>query len=699
MCDVTPEPLTIASLQRQHHALGRILRALGAIDQLQSTLDVIALACAEALEAVSASVVLHETPSAPPLVGALRPVPLVVPATPSGDACGLACDGADAAGGTLITLPLARCGHLLGTFQVRRHDGAAPFSVGEIAFARQVAEQAIVAIGRVRREADARRRVEHAEALREIGRELNAELDFARFLTVMRRVVARLVDHESCWLALWDEATDDLDFRLYIDDGERRPEMEIHLGRGLGLAWALVDERQTLRVPDYLGECARRGVLSTPAGSSPRTTTNPWLGVPLLTGGRIVGAMAVQRKILPFSEDDAAMLESLAGQIAAALENARLYSEARQLALCDPLTGLANHRHLHERLDDELARVAALEQPLAAVMIDLDNFKLLNDTYGHPIGDHVLLQVARALQDEAGPGDTIGRYGGDEFLAILPGADAPVALAYIERVRARVGQVSTGLGGHAAIPLTLSTGVAVYPHDARLRHDLVRLADQALYTSKHVGGRTVVTTNMRATLPDPTAHMAFEVIEGLVLAVDAKDHYTALHSIVVAEAAVVLARALGLPNREVAILHTAGMLHDVGKISIPDHILRKPGPLDEEEWRVMRQHVEFSELIVRGVPGLQDMLEPIMHHHERWDGRGYPQGLAGEAVPLLGRIMIVADAYSAMTLDRPYRRGLPCELALEHLRAGAGTQFDPALVAVLCQAETHNQLCQMLLAS
>src|SRR4029078_12590866 len=133
-------------------------------------------------------------------------------------------------------------------------------------------------------------------------------------------------------------------------------------------------------------------------------------------------------------------------------------------------------------------------------------------------------------------------------------------------------------------------------------------------------------------------HAGFDVVEGLVRAVDAKDHYTVAHSRVVADTAVALAEALGLAQCALAILRTAGLLHDVGKISIPDRILRKPAPLSEEEWQGMRQHVEVSELILRGVPGLEEILEPVMHHHERWDGRGYPRGLAGEGVPLLGRI-------------------------------------------------------------
>ena len=180
------------------------------------------------------------------------------------------------------------------------------------------------------------------------------------------------------------------------------------------------------------------------------------------------------------------------------------------------------------------------------------------------------------------------------------------------------------------------------------------------------------------------------MVEGLVLAVDAKDGYTVVHSAVVADIATLLAEELGLSARDCAIVRTAGLLHDVGKISIPDRVLRKPAPLNTDEWSIMRQHVEFGELIIRGVPGLRDILDPVRHHHERWDGGGYPRGLVGESVPILGRIMILADAYSAMTLDRPYRRGLTVEAALEQIRAGAGSQFDPHLTALLCEVlERH----------
>jgi diguanylate cyclase (GGDEF)-like protein/putative nucleotidyltransferase with HDIG domain len=667
--EATPASRTGDRVQRRYAALERIFDALVSDDDLQRTLAAIAAATATAVAADRAWFALDDGSSAQLALSDSPTSPAPLP-----ERCAT----------VSIAIPLLYNGSSHGTFHLVRQRPARPFTAADITFARETAARAGLAIERGLRDAEPRRRAERAEALREIGRVLSAELDFDRFHTVAQEQVARIVDHGSCWLALWDEEAGELDCRFYMADGVHRPDMQRRLTRGTGLAWVLVDERKTLNTPDYVAECQRRTLHATNYGTAPRTATNPWLGVPLLAGGRLVGVMAVQRLGRAFSDEEASTLELLAGQIAAALENARLYAEARQLASRDPLTGLANHRALHERIDAELAQSAATGQPFAVIMADLDNFKLFNDTYGHPVGDQVLRIVADTLCSEAAPSDSVGRYGGDEFLVILPGADATGALAYIARVRERLAHHHPALGETSAIPLALSSGIAVYPHDAQQRHALIALADSALYASKRGGGRTVVSAGGHAATLDLAAHTGFGVVEGLVLAVDTKDQYTVAHSQLVADTAALLGELLGLPDRDVAILRTAGLLHDVGKVSIPDRILRKPARLTREEWQVMRQHVEFGELIIRGVPSLQDILEPVMHHHERWDGKGYPRGLAGEEVPLLGRIMIVADAYSAMTLDRPYRRGLSLADALAQLRAGAGTQFDPHLVAVLC---------------
>ena len=663
-----------ARVLRQNDALLRILAALGAGGEIGATLAMILEAIVAALRAERGWLVLDAAATT-----------LVPDRSRIGPPAALASpDGADER--VSLEVPLLSGGCSRGSLVLTRQRSVGAFSPLDAIFARDVAAQVVVALDRAERDAAAAQRVVRAEVLREIVQELSAELDLGRFLEVTREQIARLIDHEGYWLALWDAEAGELDCRFYMADGAPRPEMRRRLPRGTGLAWALVDERRTLNVADYLGECRRRDLHATGYADEPRETTNPWLGVPLLAGGRLVGAMAIQRINRPFGEEDAAVLELLAVQIAVALENARLYSEARQLASTDPLTGLANHGHLQEQLDVEIARATRLGLPLATIMADLNNFKLFNDTYGHPAGDRVLRLVADALLAESRMADIVGRYGGDEFLILLPGVDDVGAAAFVERAQARLGALAPLLGEASAVPLAISAGIAVYPHDARHRHDLIGLADSALYSSKRGGGRTVVTAGSHAATLDLAAHTSFGVVEGLVLAVDAKDGYTVVHSAVVAEIAMLIAERLGLSERERAIVRTAGLLHDVGKISIPDRILRKPAPLNKEEWSIMRQHVEFGELIIRGVPGLRDILDPVRHHHERWDGGGYPRGLVGEEVPLLGRIMIMADAYSAMTLDRPYRRGLTVEAALEQMRAAAGTQFDPRLTELLCEA-------------
>ncbi len=605
-----------------------------------------------------------------------------------------------AAGAVPITLGDERLG-VLTVGKRARHE----FTSHDATILARLATHAALAVHNARLFAAAQERAARLEVLNDIARELSTEIDFDRFLGSIWGHVRRITPVDGCWVSLWDAANDELQYCLYIDRGERLREAETPQKRGtsMGLAWAVLDEARPIRVADYTTECQRRNLI--PSGPNPDLDHTPWLGLPLQINGHLVGAMAVWRRE-HFADEETATLATLANQIAATLENARLYREARTLAVTDALTGLLNHRHMQERFDQELARAARHGQSLAVVMLDLDNFKLFNDTYGHPAGDQILRATAAILRAATRTTDIIARYGGDEFCLILPQTDQAGALELVERVQEHCrnlrlqGESRAGLPAprRDEIPLRVSAGIAVYPQDAKDRHELVTRADVALYANKrggrpHVGTGPLTSEGVDLSL---VTSASFGVIEGLVLAVDAKDQYTVAHSQLVADTAVLLAKALCLPEASIATLQAAGMLHDVGKISIPDRILRKPGPLNNEEWQVMRQHVEFSELIIRGAPGLQDILEPVMHHHERWDGQGYPRGLAGEAVPLLGRIMIVADAYSAMVLDRPYRRGLSVAQAVEQLQAGAGSQFDPGLIAILCDTISRAALQEIV---
>jgi putative nucleotidyltransferase with HDIG domain len=236
------------------------------------------------------------------------------------------------------------------------------------------------------------------------------------------------------------------------------------------------------------------------------------------------------------------------------------------------------------------------------------------------------------------------------------------------------------------VPVRVSIGTAIYPLDSALRMELISLADAAMYASKRGGGNTATLAHTTDSAFLAAQNTTFSVLEGLLNTVDAKDHYTRIHSEQVAQHSLALAELLGLGSEAKRSLRIAGLLHDVGKIGIPDRILRKPGPLNEEEGEAIRQHPLLGEMIIREVPHLTEILDAVKHHHERFDGSGYPRGAQGEQIPFMARVIAIADAYSAMTLDRPYRRALTNEEAVAELRKGVGGQFDPELVEPFIRA-------------
>lgn len=422
-------------------------------------------------------------------------------------------------------------------------------------------------------------------------------------------------------------------------------------------------------------------VLSTAAIGEPPPNIPPHLlVVPLLSRRHMVGLMGLMGDGgASCCEAKAQVVQGIGSQVGVALENARRYEEAKYLADRDPVTGLLNHRAIHQRMEQELKRSQRGGQQLSIVMMDMDEFKLFNDTYGHPVGDQVLRNVASLLVRTARASDIIARYGGDEFVAILPETDTDSAVIMAERLRSVLAEHPyTALDG-TAVPLHMSFGVATYPRDSRNSNELVGFADTNLYHSKHHGGDVI--TSGDSQISDGSAkNGTFGVLDGLVTAVDNKDHYTRQHSEGVTEYALAIAGALGLSEESCRTLRIAGLLHDVGKIGVPDSILRKPGKLDDQERGVVQQHAQLGEMIIKEVPNIADVLAAVGSHHERFDGHGYPRGLQDGEIPLLGRILAVADAYSAMTTDRPYRKRLSEEDAEAELRRVAGSQLDPELV-------------------
>jgi diguanylate cyclase (GGDEF)-like protein len=362
---------------------------------------------------------------------------------------------------------------------------------------------------------------------------------------------------------------------------------------------------------------------------------------------------------------------------------------AMRLALTDPLTGLGNHRHFHERLQRELLNAEDQETPLTLCFVDIDDFKKINDRFGHPSGDRVLSQVAGSLRQ----GGEAFRLGGDEFALLLVDHDEGMALAAANSVVERIGALQLDHIGN----VTVSAGLATFPVQGHGRDELIRLADSALYWAKEHGKNrvrlyrpdVVELAELKRLAAGPDKAARYRAAASLAKAVDARDTYTGSHSERVSELAARVAVRIGLDPEQVELTRLAGSLHDLGKLAIPEEILRKPGALTDSERLVLERHpqIGFRMLDSLGVDPVADL---VLHHHERWDGAGYPDGLRGEEIPLGARIIFVTDAYDAMTSDRIYRPKRSSEAALAELERCAGTQFDPGIVAAFIEeiAET-----------
>src|SRR5262245_45577901 len=357
---------------------------------------------------------------------------------------------------------------------------------------------------------------------------------------------------------------------------------------------------------------------------------------------------------------------------------------AMRLALTDPLTGLGNHRHFHERLQRELRTAEQQRTPLTLCFLDVDDFKTINDRFGHPAGDHVLSQLSSRLRQ----GGEAFRLGGDEFAVLLVGLDEQAGLAAGRSIVERIGAVEFEDIGD----VTVSAGLATFPVQGHGRDELIRLADSALYWAKEHGKNRVrlyrpdivEVSELRRMAAGPDEAARYRAAASLAKAVDARDTYTGSHSERVSELAARIARRLGLDDEQVELTRLAGSLHDLGKLAIPEEILRKDGTLTDTERLVLERHPQIGFRMLDSL-GVDPVAEIVLHHHERWDGAGYPDRLIGDQIPLGARIILVADAYDAMTSDRVYRPRRSSQAALAELRRCAGTQFEPRIVAAFAE--------------
>jgi len=369
------------------------------------------------------------------------------------------------------------------------------------------------------------------------------------------------------------------------------------------------------------------------------------------------------------------VLRSLRGKIDEATHDE--LQRLAQTALTDSLTGIRNHRAFEEDLARLLGQRRREGTALSLVRVDLNGLKTLNDGQGHQAGDRALQAVRDMLSDAVRSGDAVYRIGKDEFAALLPGASTWGAFNFAQRLH-RLLQSTVP-------PVTVSVGLAE-ACELSTRDGLIAQADIALLEAKTNGRQTIIFVpgmeHPDMTDPDEARRHCGTLASALARAVDTKDSYTRSHSETVAELCALVATKLGLSREQVAATRLAGLVHDVGKIGVPDAILHNPAQLDEDEYAIIKTHSALGHKILDGTD-LTEQAPWVLHHHERLDGGGYPGGLVGDEIPLESRIIHVADAFEAMTSDRPYRRGIPEQEALDELHRHTGTQFDPTCVAAL----------------
>ena len=504
---------------------------------------------------------------------------------------------------------------------------------------------------------------------------LATDLSLGELFERLTRLLAGYVDSSVVFIALArPDGRHSIEY--FYDHGEIRRYPHIELGPNSRA-------REVIRTGEVIWGNSPH--VWAPMGTSPIHPDRPWTNdtvsamfVPMRAGGEVIGALSVQTtRGDAYTTDDVETVAAIAHYLAVAVQNQRMFAALQRTADYDTLTGLANHTRISREIDTVLA-TATSTRPATAIMLNVVNFGTFNELYGYAEGDEVLRQIARALREieDTDESISVGRFGPDIFMVLQREASSDLVAHFVERLSTNLNALAY-VARDQTLPIPIACGYALAPSDAGSRADLVALCIHRTRLSRKQGCRPVGEDDVDAY----TTHGSFAGIETIVQALLDRDPFTRVHLLQVNTMAKLWSEFnLDLDRTQLARFLQASLLHDVGKLLVSDSILIKPGRLSEAEYEAAMRHAGFGEHILAQHPGYEDVARIIGQHHERWDGTGYPNGLAGEEIDPIARAISILDAFSAMVADRPYHRGISEDAALAEIQLCAGSQFDPSLV-------------------
>lgn len=623
--------------------------------------------------------------------------------------------------GCFCGVPLILYDRAIGVMAIHsRHERV--FDEGHLELMRVLASQAGIALENARLFAEEQKKSRHLALLNKISSHAIATMNEEEMLAKVAEEIEHALNYDHIGIGILDYGAKEVVIRA--EAGKRRDAIGRRIPIGEGL----------------IGQVARTGAIAMVKevnSSNPRPVlpgSVSAIALPVNSAEGIQGVLyAESSERSEFANEEVQLLRTLADLFAGALHNTRNFQKAQEQAITDGLTGVKTHRYLMERLSEEWKRSTRSGRPFSLVLMDLDRFKFVNDFYGHLEGDVVLQRVGLILEQNCRRSDIVARYGGDEFVILMIDTS-------VDQARQIAGKLRSWVASDPLLRdknITASFGISCYPIHASTPQELLQMADASMYLSKHQGGNAVFTPERKEPGEEATwkrdvleaylgvmLHRQFvtgpsafdeicqriqqfsqslndrgqstgferlpaavlEAMSSLAFAVDAKDQYTQGHSKKVSTYAGLIAQAAGLKAIEVEEVRLGALLHDVGKVGIPEDILNKAGPLDADEWDTMKSHTVLGWRLLEPLLTLRNVREMIKYHHEFYDGSGYPDQLEKERIPLGARIIAVADAYDTITSPRVYKKARAADDALAEIARCAGAQFDPELVKLFLQA-------------